>query len=162
MRNLNQEMDTHVAPESPHRPWHAFEEHTGELRLRVSAPTVAQLFVEAGRALAHLLAEERPGELQGAERVVLQARDRPTLLVEWLNELIFLSETRKRIYSDFTVHVAEEQALVADVRGWPATRLRTQVKAATLGARTCTPRCASSPTTSSSPSSRATTASGSW
>jgi len=53
-------------------------------------------------------------------------------LVHWLDELIFLSETRKRIYSDFLILSATERHMVAEVRGWPATRVRTQVKAATF------------------------------
>ena len=113
-------------------PAHSFEEHTGELRVRLSAPTFGALLEEAGRALAELLADETPGELQAAERVELEDVDRVALLVHWLDELIFLSETRKRIYSDLRVLEAGERQVVAEVRGWPATRVRTQVKAATF------------------------------
>jgi len=111
---------------------HSFEEHTGELRVRLSARTFEGLLAEAGRALAELLADEPPGELQEPERVSLQDVDRAALLVHWLDELIFLSETRKRIYSDFHLLSATEREVTADVRGWPATRVRTQVKAATF------------------------------
>jgi protein archease len=111
---------------------HAFEEHTGEVRVRLSAPTFEGLLVEAGQALAELLADEPPGELQAAERVELRDVDRAALLVHWVDELIFLSETRKRIYSWFQVVSASEREVVAEVRGWPASRVRTAVKAATF------------------------------
>jgi SHS2 domain-containing protein len=113
-------------------PPRSFEEHTGELRVRLSAPTFEGLLVEAGRALAELLADEEPGGLQEAERVAFEDVDRAALLVHWVDELIFLSETRKRIYSDFRVLSATEREVVAEVRGWPATRVRTAVKAATF------------------------------
>lgn len=111
---------------------HSFEEHTGEVRVRLSAPTFAGLLVEAGRALAELLADEAPGELQAAERVDLRDVDRAALLVHWVNELIFLSETRKRVYSGLEVRSAGDREVVAEVRGWPASRVRTAVKAATF------------------------------
>lgn len=111
---------------------HSFEEHTSEVRVRLSAPTFEALLVEAGCALAELLADEAPGELQEEERVILQDVDRAALLVHWVDELIFLSETRKRIYSDLRVRSANEREVVADVRGWPASRVRTAVKAATF------------------------------
>ncbi|HYV48565.1 MAG TPA: archease [Myxococcaceae bacterium] len=111
---------------------HSFEEHTGEVRVRLSAPTFEELLGEAGQALAELLADEAPGDLQEGERVELRDVDRAALLVHWMDELIFLSETRKRIYSWFRVVSASEREVVAEVRGWPATRVRTAVKAATF------------------------------
>lgn len=113
-------------------PVHSFEEHTGEVRVRLRAPTFEGLLAEAGRALAELLADEEPGPAQGPEQIVLQATDRSALLVHWLNELIYLSETRRRVYSELHVRVATERELVADVRGWDTSRVRTQVKAATF------------------------------
>lgn len=111
---------------------HSFEEHTGEVRVRLSAPTFGGLLAEAGLALAELLADEEAGPLQGPEHVALQAADRSALLVHWLNELIFLSETRRRVYSSFEVREATGQKVEADVRGWATSRVRTQVKAATF------------------------------
>jgi len=111
---------------------HSFEEHTGEVRVRLSAPSFEGLLEEAGQALAELLADEAPGELQEVERVELRDVDRAALLVHWMDELIFLSETRKRLYSWFRVAAASEREVVAEVRGWPAARVRTAVKAATF------------------------------
>ncbi len=36
------------------RPQHVFEEHVGEVQIRVEADSLAELFAEAGRALAEL------------------------------------------------------------------------------------------------------------
>ncbi|HVE86634.1 MAG TPA: archease [Myxococcales bacterium] len=113
-------------------PAHSFTEHTSEVRVRLTAPTFGGLLGEAGRALAELLADEEPGPLQAPERVSLQGADRVALLVHWLNELVFLSETRKQIYAWFDVQVATDREVVAQVRGWAASRVRTQVKAATF------------------------------
>ena len=110
---------------------HAFEEHTGEVKLRLEAPTFEALLVEAGRALAELLTDQPPGPLWPPERVAVTAVDRPALLVQWLDELIFLSDTNKRVYVDLAVRSAGEREVVADVRGFAPPIVKTQVKAAT-------------------------------
>lgn len=112
---------------------HSFEDHTSEVRLCVSGGTLADIFEEAGRALAELMLEGPPVAARGpAEEVHLVAPDRAALLVHWLNELVFLSETRKQVYVDFHVDSVSESALHATVRGVFPEVLRTAVKAATL------------------------------
>jgi SHS2 domain-containing protein len=112
---------------------HSFEDHTSEVRLCVSAETLAAVFEESGRALAELMLEgPAPASPGPAEAVHLVAPDRAALLVHWLNELIFLSETRKQVYVDFDVESVSDTALHATVRGIFPEVLRTAVKAATL------------------------------
>jgi SHS2 domain-containing protein len=115
------------------RPFHAFEDHTGEVRLRVEAPTLAGLFEEAARGLSELMADAPGGApVEAAETVTLRAPDVAALLCNWLNELVFLSETRKRVYTDVHVRSVSDTALEAGVRGVFPEVLRTAVKAATL------------------------------
>lgn len=112
---------------------HSFEDHTSEVRLCVSAGTLAAIFEEAGRALAELMLDGPPPPSRGpVEQVRLVARDRAALLVDWLNELIFLSETRKQVYVELRVDSVSDTALTASVRGVFPDVLRTAVKAATL------------------------------
>lgn len=114
-------------------PSHAFEEHTGEVRLRLSADDMRGLFEEAARALAELMLGEEPHGPSGPpERVEVRASDRAALLAAWLDELVFLSETRKRVWTDVRVLKLADDALSAEVSGVEADALRTQVKAATL------------------------------
>lgn len=113
-----------------------FEEHTAEVRLRIEAPTIEALFAEAGRGLAELLAAGSAGVPPASgepERVTLRTRDRDALLVDWLNELIFRSETERRIFSEVEVERVAGGALSATIRGSePAEEIRTLVKAATM------------------------------
>ncbi len=114
-------------------PHHALEEHVGEVRLRVEAPTLGEVFEESGRALAKLSAEVGPeASHRVEERVELRARDPEALLVAWLNELIFRSETQKLVYDDLRVERVDDGSLVATVRGRQAAGTRTAVKAATM------------------------------
>jgi SHS2 domain-containing protein len=114
----------------PRRHW--FGEHVGEIRVRAEAPTLHELFEEAGRALAELLAEgAEDGSVSTRERVDLEERDPSALLIGWLNELIFRSERTKLVYDDLCVEITGAR-LAAAIRGHRPIRARTAVKAATM------------------------------
>lgn len=121
-------------PTATGAPSHCFEDHTSELRLRVGAPSVPELFAEAGRALALLACGEAPlpGPEGEAEPVSLRSRDRGALLVDWLNELIFRAESEGKVFSEFRFDRLTDRELEASIRGAPAPGARTLVKAATL------------------------------
>jgi protein archease len=113
---------------------HRFQAHTGEVRLELTASSCEELFAEAGRALAELMLGEvrDPPAPAPAQVVEVRARDRPALLVEWLNELIFLSETSKQVFTRFRVERVDETMARAVVAGVAPETLKTAVKAATL------------------------------
>ena len=68
--------------------------------------------------------------------IELEAEDRESLLVEWLNEILFLIETENLLFSCFEVALSSETRLSATVAGEPLDTekhdLKTQVKAVTL------------------------------
>ena len=111
---------------------HWFEEQTGEVELHLAAPTLEQLFVEAALGLADLLAERRGPPDGEAEAVEVQAADRDALMVDWINELIFRTETRQRIYDEIRITSLSDRRLRADIRGAAPDGWRTAVKAATF------------------------------
>jgi SHS2 domain-containing protein len=112
---------------------HAFEEHTGEVRLRVEADDLAALFIEAGRALGELMGGAEPPQASAPrEPVELRARDRAALLVAWLDELIFFTEKTGLIYDQLEIQKIDDQQLLATIRGGRMTEPRVPVKAATL------------------------------
>jgi SHS2 domain-containing protein len=113
---------------------HTFEEHVGELRLRLDARARADLFAEAGRALAELFigSERLPLPREGPETVELRAADPAALLVDWLNELVFRSETEGKVFVEFSFDRLFDGELEGSMRGVRVDELRTFVKAATL------------------------------
>jgi SHS2 domain-containing protein len=110
----------------------AFEEHTGEVRLRLRADSLPELFEEAALAVAELMCAARSDPVGAALPVRVGARDREALLAAWVDELVFLSETRKRVWSEARIEQLGDTELVATVRGFEPAALRTQIKAATL------------------------------
>jgi SHS2 domain-containing protein len=112
---------------------HVIEEHTGELAIRLEAPTLRELFEEAGRALSATMRGRSVKNLPRAEvRIAVAAPDREALLVEWLNELVFRAESEHVLFTDFRVERLSDRELVATAGGRRVGRLRNPVKAATL------------------------------
>lgn len=112
--------------------YHRFIDHTGELELRLEATDFASLLEEAGRALANVMAEDASGTPTSApEHLEIVAPDRESLLVEWLNELVYRSEINKCVYGDVRVARVDECHLDAFVRGRQPSSPKTAVKAAT-------------------------------
>jgi SHS2 domain-containing protein len=107
-------------------------DHTSEVELRLEAPTLEDLFAEAGRALAELFGQVEQGDLGEAQTVVVRANDLAALLVEWLNELIYRAEVSRQVPTEFRIDHLSARELSASIRG-PATQLQhTPVKAATM------------------------------
>lgn len=67
-------------------------DHTAELELHIEAASPTLVLQEGLSALAELY-DGATGEPETHE-LALEARDLPALLAEWLEELVFLAETR--------------------------------------------------------------------
>jgi SHS2 domain-containing protein len=111
---------------------HAFVEHTSEVELRLHAPTLPALFVEAGRALAELMLGEREGAATVNDEVRVTAPDREALLAAWIDELVFRAETRKAVFTRFAITHLDDGEIVAEIAGIAEPVLKTAVKAATF------------------------------
>lgn len=113
--------------------WHRFVDHTGEVSLQVRAESLAGLLAEACRALGLLLLGARTAQASSAPRTIeIHSRDREALLVDWLNEILFLAETELCVPLDVEVLDVGDTRVRASVRGVPVSEAPSLVKAATL------------------------------
>ena len=64
-------------------------DHTADVGFEIRAPTLEALFDEAQRALLMTMFERPPEAGEGENPVRLSAPDLETLLVRWINELVF-------------------------------------------------------------------------
>lgn len=112
-------------------------EHTADLGLRVFATDLPDLFRTAGEGLFDVIVANRADvQVVATEMVSLSAETTEDLFFDWLNELIFLSETKHRLYTRFDVALdATGCRLQATIGGEPIDRARHlldhEVKAAT-------------------------------
>ena len=111
---------------------HEFLHHTSELVLRVRARSVAMLCAEAGRALGALFREEVDSAERGDRREFdLRALDGEALLVDWLNELIYVAETDRWIPTTCEARGESERHVRFRCEGARIAAPPTRVKAAT-------------------------------
>lgn len=90
-------------------------EHTAELELELEAPSEEAVFGEALDAFAELV---RDGAGRPVTREVELEADEPAmLLVEWLNELIYLSETEQFVADRIASLELRDGRLRATVEG---------------------------------------------
>ena len=83
-------------------------EHTADLGLRVLAPDLDTLFAEAAQALFSAIVEDLATvEPRQQVEVKLAGDDRPYLLFDWLNELLFRFDTEHLLFSRFEVKVRD-------------------------------------------------------
>ena len=92
--------------------------HPADLALQVHGRDLSSLFLNAARGLLHLLnatAAEPVGEPNDVE-LFLQAGDLETLMVDWLDEILYLTEREGRCWQVQSVCVERPPSLKARVR----------------------------------------------
>jgi SHS2 domain-containing protein len=93
-------------------------EHTADVGIRATGERLEDVFAAAGRALVELQDAWAPG--QGDPREVeVEADDREALLVAWLDEVLYLQETRDQVLGEIAVTRVGEHHLSATVRAAP-------------------------------------------
>jgi SHS2 domain-containing protein len=91
--------------------------HTADAALRVFGSDRMELFVNAARGLAVLMEVPDSGEPQVRETLRISASDPIELLVTWLNELLYLSESRHAYWHTFTILELTDTHLEAKIAG---------------------------------------------
>lgn len=113
-------------------PGHEFVDHPSEAHILVRGRSIAEVAAEAGLALADLALGEPLPKATGAWREVeVRSRDGAALLVDWLNELIYLGESERWIPLEFDVLEATTTYIRARMRGTVLPESPSLVKAAT-------------------------------
>ena len=94
-------------------------EHTADLGLRVRAADLDSLFADAGRGLFSLMVAnlDAVGLVEEVSLGVV-GDELDYLLFDWLNELLFIFETRRLILVEFQMHVSDG-GVQATARGEP-------------------------------------------
>jgi SHS2 domain-containing protein len=82
-------------------------DHTADVGFELSAPTLGGLFEEARRGLLMVVFERPPEDGFEEREVRLSAPDRETLLVRWLNELLYLAQDAGFVPARAEVEVRE-------------------------------------------------------
>ncbi len=111
----------------------SFEEldHTADWKIRVWGKDYADLFRNAALAMYTMMGQKVRTGPEVTREVETEAVDYPSLMVAWLNELLFYSEVNEEIYDDVEILEISPQRLRARVRGFVGKTELSKIKAAT-------------------------------
>lgn len=109
--------------------------HTADIGIRIKGKGLKELFVNAAKAMFDIIAERKDSAKKKpvAIRLVQKAESTEELFINWLNELLSLSDARGLIFSDFKVRKIDASFLTADIAGSTMSQyqLKAEIKAAT-------------------------------
>lgn len=106
--------------------------HTADLRLKVRGSSREDLFREALRGMT---AAMRAGKIDPASEsrrtVVLESVDPTSLLVDFLNEVLFFAQVHREVFDRVNFRVLTDTRLEAELSGHRASEFGVDIKAAT-------------------------------
>jgi len=142
LSQTDEEVDGHGPALDARRYRFREQEHTADRALRVWGRGLADLLVGAARGMCTLMGDSEDLVPEVWRTIRLQADDREALLVEWLNELLYLVEAEELLFVDFRIESVTDSGtarageagatMVAHVGGAVAPVTRASIKAATF------------------------------
>ena len=103
-------------------------EHTADIGFEAFGATRMEVFANAARALTHLMVDLETIEPREKLSLRAEASDMPSLLVNWLSEVLYLFDAEGWLFRDFEVENFTDHSLEATVRGEKFDRMRHQAK----------------------------------
>ena len=102
----------------PNHPYEVFD-HTADVGINAYGDTLAALFIHAAQGMESLMVPPEQVRKTTSKEITAQGHDLVSLLVEWLNELVFLFDTEHLLFCDFTVDAIDETHVVGRAFGEP-------------------------------------------
>ena len=99
------------------RPGYEFFDHTADIGIRAEGSTLAELLVHMAQGLTALIAKDSVLEPRETQAVHLTAPDAESLLLVWLQELLFRFSTGGLLPVVYTLTEATPTAVRGEVQG---------------------------------------------
>ena len=106
-------------------------EHTADWALRIRGEDLEGLFTNAAAGMLQLAGIEPRAGPTRKRRFELQASDSESLLVVWLEELLFVIEMEEVTFTKFDLTVEDNNRLTARVQESPIGNIKKHIKAVT-------------------------------
>lgn len=84
-------------------------EHKADIGVRGFGATLEEAFSECARAMTGVITELKKVKADRQEVVEVSAPDEEALLVAFLNQLLFIKDTKKLIFSNFVIHISKKE-----------------------------------------------------
>jgi SHS2 domain-containing protein len=100
------------------KPYEVFE-HTADIGMHAYGSTLRELFIHAAQGMESLIVSPEQVGVQVSRHIVVEGHDIVSLLIAWLNELIFLFDTEYLIFREFEIESLTETRLEGRALGEP-------------------------------------------
>jgi len=93
-------------------------DHTADIGVKAFGTDLSEAFAHAAKAMFDIITDSSKIQAKGEYQIDLSADDMEQLLVDWLDELLFLQGAENLVFGEFEVRVNEEScSLSATVSG---------------------------------------------
>lgn len=105
-------------------------EHTADVRVQAFGKTKEELFLNAMKGMAEVLQPER--KAQSAKRKMnVKSMDLNSLLVDFLSEVLYLSQVNREVYNDIKLTKFSDKELEGELTGNKVEEFGEDIKAVT-------------------------------
>ncbi|MFC1721985.1 archease [Patescibacteria group bacterium] len=107
-----------------------FLEHPADIKIRSYGRDLPELFVNSALGMISFLYAKPERKTERTDKIRLKAPDVETLLVEWLSEILTLSDTNDLAYADYNLAELNEKEIIGEV-GAKQAKAKDDIKAVT-------------------------------
>ena len=102
----------------PQKPYEVFD-HTADIGLHAFGSTLPELFIHAAQGMESLMVPPEQVRVLVRREIAVEGHDVVSLLITWLNELIFLFDTEYLLFRQFEIETLTETRLKGSASGEP-------------------------------------------
>ena len=111
------------------RPYEVFE-HTADVGIHAFGHTLPELFIHAAQGMESLVVAPEQIRESVSREIAVEGHDIVSLLVAWLNELVFLFDTEYLLFRAFEIDAFTETSLHGRASGEPYDAQRHELSSA--------------------------------
>ncbi|WP_338251188.1 archease [Dictyobacter halimunensis] len=100
------------------KPYEVFE-HTADIGIHAFGDTIEELFCHAAQGMESLMVAPEQVGVMTSRQISVEGHDPVSLLIAWLNELIFLFDTEYLLFRHFEIEAITETQVKGRASGEP-------------------------------------------
>jgi protein archease len=105
-------------------------EHTADIGIHAFGRTLPELFIHAAQGMESLMVAPEQVREPVSREIAVEGHDLVSLLIAWLNELIFLFDTEYLLFRTFEINAFTETSLRGRASGEPYDAQRHELSSA--------------------------------
>jgi SHS2 domain-containing protein len=106
---------------------------TADVKLKIEADSLEELFEQAALGMMEILEAEvnKDIEISRSQDIKIKSPNINSLLIDFLNEILYRVGVDKEIYQDFKVEIRDDKELTCQAKALPFKKIGLEIKAAT-------------------------------